>query len=160
MAVAGLALGISALATPAIAERNPRITTLDYVACEDIRGWILPRFTGCRGDGVKSIEATLLRCSDLKRDVASTLPECIIDTRGGQSSGKGSAGRGGGNDGGDNGGDDNGGGGKNSSASASASGSESSASASSGSGPKASASAGPGGASGSASGGSGSVSSP
>ncbi len=163
VAFACLALGVITPGTPALADRNPRVTSIDYVDCDDIRGWVLPRFTGCRGDGAQSIEATLVRCSDLKRDVAATLSECVIDTRGGTSSGNGSASNGNrnGNDGGDGG--DNGGGnggGKGPSASASAGGSGSSATASSGSGPKASASAGPGGASGSASSGSGSVSSP
>lgn len=166
VAFACLALGVITPGTPALADRNPRVTSIDYVDCDDIRGWVLPRFTRCRGDGAQSIEATLVRCSDLKRDMAATLSECVIDTRGGTSSGNGSASNGNrnGNDGGDGGdGGDNGGGnggGKGPSASASAGESGSSAKANSGSGPKASASAGPGGASGSASSGSGSVSSP
>ena len=160
VASASLLLGVAALGPSALADRNPRVSSIDYVDCDDIRGWVLPRFTGCRGDGPKSIEATLVRCSDLKRDVAATLSECVIDTRGGgKSAGKG--GTGGGNGSGNDGGNDNGGGGgKGPSASASAGGSGSTATATSGSGPKASASAGPGGATGSASGGSGSVSTP
>lgn len=152
MASGCLVLGLAALGPSALADRNPRISSLDYIACDDLRGMVLPRFVACRGDGSQSIESILVRCSDLKRRIAATLPECALDSRGGNASNNGGGGTGpgpgnggnGGNDG-DNDGDDDhgGGGGKGPSAMATATGSGSQAKAKSGIGGSVSVTAGP-----------------